>query len=164
VLAILEPLQRVVAAATSGLLCISWKELFVMTPLRTLLLVLAPLVLVPSHVWADSSISFGCGKPLVFVDGDTITISAEGTYTLDGCATLKSVTLYAVLSDGGQGGQDACTASSGSWSNGDITLSGLAPGTYTLNIYARLYVTVASEDQFYDTPVDSRQVTIGGGK
>jgi hypothetical protein len=133
-----------------------------MRPLRTCLFVLAALVLGPSNVWADSSISWGSTPPNITIVGSTVTVSASGSYTLDGTATLKSVTFYAVFSEGGVGGQGIDTASSGTWSSGTITLSGLANGTYTLNIYARLYVTVCGADQYYDTPVKSFSVSICG--
>jgi hypothetical protein len=50
----------------------------------------------------------------------------------------------------------------GSWTSGELSISGLAAGSYTVNIYARLYVVEGSDDQYYDTALSSQMITICG--
>ncbi|HYT91838.1 MAG TPA: hypothetical protein VEL76_24195 [Gemmataceae bacterium] len=133
-----------------------------MTRLRTLLVAVGILIVAPSCVWADSNIKFNSCNPSVTTGTGTITIAASGTYSLDSCATLKSVTLYAVLSCGGPGQEIACDTCNGGWGEKSVTISGLSTGSYTVNVYVRLYVTVGCEDQYYDTETISRMVSVCG--
>ncbi len=134
-----------------------------MRALRAFLLILVVLVLMPSPVWATdyATISFGACQPSVTTGRGPITIDASGTYTKDASATLKSVTLYAVLSNGGPGAEGDCGLSKNTWACGTpLTISCLSSGSYTVNVYARIYVTVCGADYYYDTTVYTTMVTI----
>lgn len=69
-----------------------------------------------------------------------------GSYQVDGSATLKGITLFAVRDGGGDGGEAVCNPCGNTW---DGSISGLAAGKYS--VYARLHVTVDSVSEYYDT-------------
>ena len=111
---------------------------------RLILAACLVLVLLPSRLLADETISFDDGYP----KGGAGKVTGVGTFTIDAGVTLSKITLFATNPQGGQGGQVDCmyNQTKKTWSG---TISGLPAGTYT--VYAQMKYVANGTTMYVDT-------------